>query len=200
MEQLFLKLVDRCIALIKRREFVDKSLYNEFVLPSFQDFERVHSNYIDGFRNYQTFICDESIPLTSNHPVLESIRNDTLFSHDIRSRLHSLRTLMADDVLGDFITSISRYMGTASVSPLEGFRTEADADYERLVRLGINNTIRQGFSNGLLQIFGNVYLPDPEVRMKALRLLEDSVVRINLSYEGVAREHLQLKVKLLKKR
>lgn len=46
---LFLKLVDRCIDLFKRREFVNKAMYDEVIKPLHLEFENVATQYFAMF-------------------------------------------------------------------------------------------------------------------------------------------------------
>lgn len=63
MIDIILKLIDRCISLIKQKEEVDRSLFIDFVKPIQDDFDRVHGNYMNSFKKYR------DIMVTIEHPV-----------------------------------------------------------------------------------------------------------------------------------
>src|SRR5690242_16457465 len=98
-----LKLIDRCIDLVKRREQVNRDLFNDFVEPAFADFKAVHRDYVESFRRYRTMISDEAIPLTRQHPIFQAIQSDNLYSQDLRNSVYALLPSANHPILGDFI-------------------------------------------------------------------------------------------------
>lgn len=109
MLNLILTLIDRCIALGKRKEELNRQLFNDFVEPAFSDFETVHINYIETFHKYR-----ESIKMSDDFlnpkKFLEQVRVDNLFSASERAKLWELEKLVADSVFGKFMLLIIRYL------------------------------------------------------------------------------------------
>lgn len=199
MLDIFLKLIDRCIELGKRREQVNRELFNDFVTPAFSDFEKLHENYIDSFIKYRNLLLDDRVHFDRNHPILTELENDALFSGNLRTKAYSLKEMEDDPIIGEFIKSIASYIEGVTINPLIGYRSELDASSERLERLGIANVIREGFNNGILEILHR-FRPDDENRNSALELLDEIVNKVQLSHRKVNKEYSSLKVQLLKKK
>lgn len=90
MIDLLLKVIDRCIDLVKRREELNRRLYTDFVEPAFADFEALHRNYLESFARYQLMIKASDVPLNYKHPIVEALADDSLFSSHLRSKLLSV--------------------------------------------------------------------------------------------------------------
>lgn len=78
MLELFLKLIDRCIDLAKRRENTNKRFYTDFIAPAFSDFEAVHKNYMDTFLEYREILSNGKSRLDGNHPIIDGSREANL--------------------------------------------------------------------------------------------------------------------------
>ncbi|HEY8563278.1 MAG TPA: hypothetical protein VIL74_23070 [Pyrinomonadaceae bacterium] len=184
----FLKIVDRFIDLLKRREEVDKKLYTDFVAPAFADFETVHKNYIDSFLEYRKKLSDRSIPVNQDHPVFEDITRDILFTWNIRVKTESLDHLRDDDLVGKFAASILDYMN--------GTRKKYDPEKQKLFME--SNRVRSPFLDGLRELFASGDgRSQEETRRLGLEFLDDSVKDVQLKYGDVLREHEALKRRLL---
>jgi hypothetical protein len=93
MIELVLKLIEKCIELVKRREEVTAKLFDNFVNPAFHDFDLVHRNYLDSFKHYREMLMDTEPELNRAHPILSELRQDALFSEDLRAKLRALEPL-----------------------------------------------------------------------------------------------------------
>lgn len=92
MLEILLAVIDRLVHLVKQRQETDRQLYEDFVVPALADFEILHQNYLDTFHGYLRDIRTER-KLRPNHPVLRKIKEDSLYSEQLRARLKPLLIL-----------------------------------------------------------------------------------------------------------
>lgn len=196
MLDLVLKLIEKCVDLAKRREKVSAELYKNFVAPAFKDFEAVHKNYLDSFRRYRALLSDTRIQFDSSHPIFAELREDSLFSHNLRVKLRVLRLLRNDPIFGSLLRVMFEYLNATCNSPLEDDETTLDADYADYVDT-FSNIIRIGCGKGLNEILSRA-IPESERRYAALGLLDALVAATQHAYENVVREFTNAKVTLLK--
>ena len=104
------KLVDRLLQLIKHRKEQNQELYSNFVEPAIADFEAVHKNYMESFKSYRTTLREGKTPLDMEHPLFDKIREDSLFSSEIRSKVAAIQELDGDTVIGPFAKAVSIYV------------------------------------------------------------------------------------------
>lgn len=198
MLDLVLKFIDRCIALVKRREQVNRSFYVDFVNPAFADFERVHKDYMDSFRNYREEIKTTSTYLDSDHPILDMIRRDSLFSVDLRAKLWELEDSHSDKTLGELVHAIISYLTcVAETDLLKGYPSKPDATDGSRTSDFRSNIHRFELTNGLSEIF-QLFSSQEEKRQACLAVLDEHVTRIQRFYKKVVREEMKLKRALLK--
>jgi hypothetical protein len=117
MLDLLLKLIDRLIDLSKRKEEMNRSLFNGFVQPAFQAFEVVHADYIDSLTHYRARLADTSIPLDLNHPVFSDLELDSIKSEHFRTKLKDFRPEDSHPRLKEFLSSVQFYLQGLSASP-----------------------------------------------------------------------------------
>lgn len=112
------KLLDRIIQLIGFRKQMRKTLLDEFINPIFEEFEKVHKAYLYSFASYRESLKTIS-QLDQNSPILDQIQSDNLFSADQRAKVFELAKAAEDELIGNFIQSIYRYLVDARlVNPL----------------------------------------------------------------------------------
>lgn len=201
MLDLILKLIDRCIALAKRREESNKEVYSNFVAPIFDDFEEVHKNYLESIRRYRDLLKDSDIALNENHPIFEELWGDSLFSASIRAKVQEVISLKYDPIIGKFIEAIERYIYW--LEPLIQKILIKDKAYYREMQLEdfrfeltLQNTIRGTFGDQFSLVFSSK-IPENYKRELGLGILDFSLVRLQNLYQGVVQEHIQLKRRLL---
>jgi len=196
MLELFLRLIDRFIELAKRREEVNKRFYSEFVTPAYADFEAVHKNYIETFLQYREMILDNKLVLNNEHPVIDLVSRDSLFSDNLRYKLLDLLRLDIDPRIKKFISAISFYMGWAVVNSIEGHYTVSNERYDYR---WIHETcsIRYEFKEGLTGVLKK-HWGQEEKRKRAIKVLDNIVARTQVNYLAVTHEYNDLKEALLK--
>jgi hypothetical protein len=91
----------------------NKDLYNNFLEPAMNDFEKVHNNYLETFKTYLELIQNDKYELKPSHPVFEMIIRDSLFSENLRHKIYSFCDY-ADDRLGEFSKTILDYFQNSS--------------------------------------------------------------------------------------
>ena len=95
------KLVDRLIQLIRHREQARLDLLKDHVGPAFAAFEAVHAQYLSSFARYRQTLKTATDPLTPQHPILDAIRTDNLFTEHERTKILGLGSAADDPELGD---------------------------------------------------------------------------------------------------
>lgn len=188
---LSLKLIDRCIALVKHREESNKNLYRDFVAPAVADFEAVHKNYMESFRQYGDMIANSNTVLNEKHSVIKTITRDSLFSHDLRAKVYALRDLIADPLVGKFVKAIYEYMDWASDPGLDfGATMYLHGDSP-------SNPKRYELREGLEKVFSKEWTGQDEKRLHGLRVVDEIVFLTQEKYSAVVGEHTALKRRLL---
>jgi hypothetical protein len=210
MLDLFLKLIDRCIDLAKRREQVNKNFYTEFIAPTFSDFEAVHNNYMGTFLRYREMLSDGKVKLDNKHPVIDLISRDSLFSNNLRAKIMALPYEASNPIVQEFTKAIAVYLGNVAVYELK-FQDEPEGinikdikkiRYElgvavKLWLMSYNCKVRYHFKEGIVEILKESV--DQEVKRKrAVEVLDNFVAIAQVNYMAVLREHSKLKNQLLK--
>jgi hypothetical protein len=102
------KLIDRCISLVKHRQEQNRKLFTDFVEPAYAQFEVVHNEYIENFRNYRAELVSGNWSLPT---LVDNIRKDSLFSEHQRSKFRSYALLMPPDPLvSKFVGGVFTYL------------------------------------------------------------------------------------------
>lgn len=103
------KLADRLIQLLKYKQEKRKELLKEHVIPLFEEFEHVHSAYLESFSRYRDQIVNAQGP--NWIPVLQDvILRDNLFSANARSKIKRLAQAGFFDIDEPFVAGICDYV------------------------------------------------------------------------------------------
>jgi len=184
--ELVSRMVGECIRLVEQRHHSDQRLYEDFVGPALDDFEKVHQNYLECFQRYRNLVADETLALDGDHPVLKRIGEDMLFWAQLRLKLEALQDFRKDPLFGGFITRIVEYT--------------RGSEFMRKVLLDgarpLPNAARSCALAGLSAIFADER-PSTAKRTDALSLLDRVVGDLQVAYGQVLREHMALKKRLL---
>jgi hypothetical protein len=178
---LLTKLVDRCVELVKRREELHRALFEDFVDPIQKDFEAVHNNYLETFRNYRELVKTTNHAFDDTHPVFDSIKADSLFSAGMRAQVQQLHSLKSHGLLEKFLGAISNYLG-GTLMPIITCPP---------------NAVRSRLATDLYFIFvksGTI----EERRKSAIKMLDAHVAKIQRDYAEEITEFNTLKSLLLK--
>lgn len=198
MIDIILSLIDRLISLVKHQEEVKRNLFKEFIEPIFENFENVHKNYLDTFSEYKTLVGKTEVILNGENQLLEKIKNDSLFSANLRAKLTALRHLEDDPTFGSFVTVILLYLKIASESPTRGYSTPAE-ELSGLIMSWIpsgGNRVRSICHNSLLLIMKK-NISEKEKKQEATMMLDCIAHGLQDRFSTVAEEYEKLKVKLL---
>jgi hypothetical protein len=182
-----LKVVDRLIDWVKHRQGVNKGSFTDFVAPAMADLEVVHQDYLDSFHRYRDMLEDKTVLLTPDHPILEAIRRDNLFSAGLRAKVLELDHFKNDPVFGHFMSTIKGYVSGAT---LPGTEESEPWDGRSQVR-------RTRYRTNLQRILESTK-PESDKRNEAITALDDAVQALQLYYSSVVGEYSELKIKLLK--
>lgn len=207
MIELVMKLIDRCIELVKRREEQDHFLFEKFVAPAFADFEKVHEAYIDSMIKYREMIRDSTKELDPKHPVFQEILTDRLLTRGLKVKVESLKHYPPDAVTAPFINDILIYLRTPYARDQAGMMASAhsgpgawmspiSADFFRMACSPMS-MLYIDFYN----LFAGYARRDPDVkREEAVRLVDFAISQRQVGYGEVLREFRKLEAKLLKPR
>lgn len=190
MLELVLKLIDRCIDLLKRKEESNRRLFDDFVAPAFSDFEALHNDYIERFRKYRETIMTSDEPFHSGHPIFNQIDVDNLFSASYRAKVWELEGFVDHPVFGSFIQAIIRYIRfdkTWKPRPTK----------RRYAASALTQTIARA-TRHKIETKVKAASKDQSRRKEAVEVLDKTIGTIQESYSLVVQEYSLLKSKLLK--
>jgi len=119
------KLVDRLVELATYRKKARRELFEDHVVPVFEAFEAIHREYLASFDKYRETLRSSASPLEPNHPLLETIRKDNLFTEHERMKITQLGQAVDDPEVGPFAAAVRDYLVDTRVAddPLAGYRT-----------------------------------------------------------------------------
>ena len=194
MLDLVLKLIDKGAQLLKHRQATDRAFYDDFVAPTIADFEEVHNNYLDSFIEYKRIIETTSQPLDLEHPILKKIQEDSLYSDNLRAKLHALFDQNYDTTIGAFFRSHDTAIGAF-------IRSIADylhwVIYWEEAYSAPFNVYRFSFQEQLIDIFMS-HKPKSEKREIALKRVDKVVADLQERYKDVIIEQSKVKKVLLR--
>jgi DNA-binding protein H-NS len=188
MIDLIVKLIEKCIQLVQQRQEANRKLYTDFVEPAISDFEKVHQNYLETFKQYREMLTSDSTPINSKHPVLQKLEQDINFSAHLRTKLTALHQFKDDPVFGTFIMRIVQYTEGGEMSKIITLKGRR-----------LFNTPRSATIVGLSQLFNSEQSED-EKRAQALALMDKVIEELQWAYGQVIEEQLKLKRQTLDKR
>lgn len=199
MIDLILKLIDRCISLIKRKEEFDRGLFTDFVKPIQEDLDRVHSNYMDSFKKYRDMMESIEHPVPSDSILFKTISEDSVFSYFDRAKLHLLKRYLNHSVFGQYIKEIRDYLVLSGDSyPLRGVTRKIEGDPKDILEENLClNAPRYWTVNQIIEAQKEQGLNTEKYRVLAIREVDEMILRLQKHYEGVYQEYLNLKDKLL---
>jgi hypothetical protein len=90
------RLIDQGIQLLRARQEGHKTKFRELIEPVYNDFEDLHRDYLRCFDGYRTQLTEAQI-LSANHPILDQIYKDHLFSQGLRSKIQAAFALFPED-------------------------------------------------------------------------------------------------------
>ena len=106
--------IDLLIERILRQEEIWKEnrrrTFSEFIDPVFQDFDKVHTEFIESFEKYRSIILESSQPLDLNHQVFFEIERDSRKTENQRIKILELSQCIDDPIVGNFINTIREYI------------------------------------------------------------------------------------------
>lgn len=196
MIDMILMLIDQLIKLVHEKQRTDSSLFKNFVEPMIDQFDKVHSDYIDAFRKYRYLIENESCDLNNNHPVFSEIEEDQIFSMHLRQKLY---------LLNNSLFSVKSHTASTLVHAVISYIMDgSDIDDHDVGRLRINNVSRIMLHEGLTHIANGKKIVwtecNPELQEKkvaAVFLIEKRLEFLQRRYEDVYRAYQEVKQALV---
>jgi hypothetical protein len=153
--------------------------------PAMKAFEALHSNYLESFRSYEDALLAPAL-LNAQHPLLEAIPRDNLFSEDLRARVRVLSRYRDDPVLGPFVGSMIHY--------LQGFSEES----RRLRQSNYHSQIwRTRYVTSIVELAASPG-SDQDKKVEARELLRDIVAQLQGHFENVVSAYTTARDQLLR--
>lgn len=84
--------------------------FSKFIEPVFQDFDKVHTDFLESFEKYRSIIIESSETLDLSHRVLLEIERDSRKTENQRIKILELSQCIDDQIVGDFINAIREYI------------------------------------------------------------------------------------------
>jgi hypothetical protein len=175
----------------------DRNFIENFVVPAFSLFNKVHDDYLQAFRKYQDKI-DSSNPLELSL-IIKEIERDSLFSQNLRDEL-SANLSTKNDSLSEFVSEIYKYLKypetifCQTMQPWSNVRRDSLIEVlhsidrltpEMIVVSGLLNDIENILQNPRINRIGNT----PEYLISSLEIKIKSshaeISRTNLSEEAL---------------
>lgn len=203
MIDIFLKLVDRLISLVKQRQDDRRQLFDRFVEPAYESFEEVHKQYLEAFRSYKEVIKTSRKAMDTYHPVFVLIHDDRLFKQNVLNKCWALEQYASDDVLGPFVRAIVDYLegshfGAILKSVREvGGNFDSDKNWETLDNMRQRILLRFA-RESRIEVASET--PRKEVKKAILNKVDATVAKLQTGHEAVAREYEELRDRLLRPR
>jgi len=117
------KLIDRAIGLVREHKAVRRALHDDYVAPLIAQFDEVHRNYLTTFRKYREMIATGETNFSASDPVFQEIKNDSLFSGDVRAKLgafwQGLDHRDNADSITALLSAIFRYLASGTDYPFD---------------------------------------------------------------------------------
>ena len=213
-------IVDRLIALVRRREEVDRARYEDFVQSVMTEVDALHAHYLEAFRRYRDSLIDKKQLEAS---FLDTVGQDSLFSRDLRARVRALADAEWDARLRPLMRAVHAYLDLATVNPLQDWREvvyvemsdpriaededrkavpfdRTDQELWSQLRatqlLTDANVPRECLINGAHRLLREGLAPELSVRL-ALRMLESIVGELQRRYAVITRAFAAIRTELL---
>lgn len=66
-----------------------EKVYEKFLEPAMDDFEKVHDNYLQSMKSYLRLIKENNEPFNEDNSIFKILIEDSLFSGNLREKLYS---------------------------------------------------------------------------------------------------------------
>lgn len=212
--------IDRLIDLVRRREEVDRALYEDAVAAMMTEVDALHVHYLEAFRRYRDSLIDTKELHAS---FLDAVARDSLFSRGLRARVRAFADTNGDTRLQPLVRAVHAYLELATVNPLEDWqevafvamsdprtaddeerravpfdRTDSELGYQLTVtqRLTDTNMPRSYLINGAHRLLREGLAPELTVRL-AIRMLESIVAEVQRRYAVITRACAAIRTELL---
>jgi len=174
----------------QRLSEIDEKYFVKFIQPSYELFEEIHEDYKVSFNNYISLLKDKKIP---SETIIETIRKDSIFSQDIRSKLHSMVTNVPqirrlsnnlEQYVQDYIYSIYDYF-------VSSYRFSGKKDDELIFEQEWPNS---GRFDAIIFLSRN---SNKEDRKNAILIFERIIKTYQYSYNDVVSKYNFLRTQML---
>jgi hypothetical protein len=185
--EIALILIDKCKEILNYQKEQNQNLLKNFIDPALSSFEDLHKNYMESFKLYRKLVEESKEPLDEAHPIFKQVKEDSLFSGELRSKAAALITFFDDPKVGSFISKIYIYIFSQAdfADVLEnGTRENPTANYPRRKLInGLSSITEEQISNN-------------DKKIKALETTEVLIKDMLYHHFLVIEEYTKLKVKI----
>lgn len=187
-------LIDRIIALLKRREEVKLAHLEKFIAPSVQNLEALHQEYVVRFSKYRDAVEDTQFALDMKHPVLAMMKKDAIYARAAETKIAELNHLkISVGVASSLFDAMKCYLLSNTVP------TFAPLDIDiRIYELGglPNARTRQVPEALSIVLSDSIELNDEGRRQLMIEVLDAMVVELQERYSVVIAEYYKVKEQL----
>ena len=194
-----ISLIDLLRNLVDKKSDFDKEFFEQFVLPTWNTFEVIHQDYKVTLKEYTRLVSDENYQIDL---LAEKVKNDIIYTQDLRSQLFRLLVYLPDAILktreqylSDFAESIINYFFPFGIGIM---RSKSDGKHSEIKPIlneyryhPIDNFIRLSFFEFLSLNKGAID------RKEAKDILGKLSLNIQKRYDKVANAYYCLRKELL---
>jgi hypothetical protein len=184
-------LCDRLIQLASIKSSKQTSIFQNIIQATQTEFEKVHAQYVESFKNYRSLIQDARLPLTTEHPVFETLEQDMLYTLGARGTLWVALEATDNKKARPYLALVHAYLKSSI-----NFFLESETVERHGYAWGINMP-RLTLIDRLHVIF-KFGRSDKEKRKDALSAVNAALVDLQNRYLAVIREYTDAKNALLK--
>lgn len=229
MLELLLKLIDRCIDLAKRREEINRKLYEDFVQPAFDNVEAVYKDYSESLRRYRDTIEKTNLwTEQAEQSLVALVTKERLFSEDLLIKLRALSNIETVKLAGleNFVDAVKRFIFVPINSWTVG-SADSGSDLDRKQLVWPDHIVRRDAQGRFINLFtpgeysmpvsemgstprGALILsitdilhadtPHEEKKRRMLRTLDAILEALQVNYALVVNEHMVLRKEAFKLR
>lgn len=167
-----------------------KSSFSHELEPALKDFESIHKDYVDSLKGYLDIIRQNENELNIDHPILEKLNDDALFTDSLRQKLYSFYDNNNNPRVLGFNQALHTYFRQRDNILKYNYKL----DLERELRMNIP---RQELYHGIYYILSND-MNDPRTKRKQVeKQIKFIMSNLQQQYRKVIDEYYQAKESLL---
>jgi len=188
------QLVDSCLQFGRQRQERQRPLFNDFVEPVYQLYQKVHEQYLENFKEYRATLTEGGAFASKTEELCGRLNRDYRFSPEQQAKVipfmeltrQQMTSYVRDDQLIGFISDIRSYLSRA-------FTEVCGTQYTGGTLRVMSPVFRNSLSGLLRKIVGESTLPEGAKQAAAARILDGIVNELQQGFEAVTKRYLTLR-------